>query len=361
MKRVGFLLTVLLFSFITRSPSALPLKEYEVVKMAEGVYGFVWKDPLQSPAEGNSLFIINDNDVVVVDAGLFPSSTRRAIRELQKLTSKPVRYVFNTHFHDDHINGNFLFRELWPDVEFVSHRDTRTDIIELDNNSREQDIQNMVESENKYKEWLASGKDDQGKQLDEARTKRVQELVLVMEKGVSEYRTIQNAEPNLTYTDSLILHRGNRIIKFLWLGRGNTRGDGIVYLPNERIAATGDLFVYPVPFGIGSYYKEWIATLSRVDSLNADVLFPGHGHPQHDRTYLRKQQALLRSLVSEVEASVADGDSLKKTLERVTLREWKQNFSMSDPVKERAFDNYFVVPAVERAWRQAKGEAEALK
>jgi len=122
---------------------------------------------MQNPVEGNSLFIINDKDVLVVDACLFPSSTRLMIRELKQLTAKPVRYVVNTHFHDDHNNGNFVYREFWPDVEFIVHRDTRTDIIEQVINVRDKDIQGLLDSQNKYEGWLNAGHDDCGKQLGE--------------------------------------------------------------------------------------------------------------------------------------------------------------------------------------------------
>jgi glyoxylase-like metal-dependent hydrolase (beta-lactamase superfamily II) len=331
------------------------------MKLADGVYGFVWKEPLKDPIEGNSLFIINDNDVIVVDASLFPSSTRLMISELQKLTSKPVRYVINTHFHDDHVNGNFVYRELFPEVEFISHTNTRTDIIDKVNNVRDEDIKGIVESKNMYERWFKNGKDDNGKVLDEARTKRVQELIELLQQSAIEYGTVKNAPPDITFDDTLTLYRGARKIKLLWLGRGNTRGDCIISLPNERIVATGDLLVYPIPFAFGSYYKEWITTLSKLDSLDADVLFLSHGSPQHERTYLHQIQGLLQSLVEEVEKSVRSVATLEETQQRVTLSYWKEKFCMKDAKKERAFDSFFIAPAVERAYRQAKGEEEAIK
>ncbi len=350
---------VLLLAISSVAQADLPQKEYEIAQLAEGVYGFVWKDPLKDPIEGNSLFIINENDVLVVDAGLFPTSTRLMIGELKKLTPKPVRYVVNTHFHDDHNNGNFVYREFWPGVEFIAHRDTRTDIIEQVNNVRDKDIQGMLDNKEKLEGWLKTGQDDDGKQLDEARKGRVRSFIDLFTQGVKEYRTVKNAEPELTFADSMTLHRGDRVIKLLWLGRGNTRGDAIVFLPKERIAATGDLIVYPVPFGFGSYYKEWATTLSRIDSLEADILFPGHGPPLRDRTYLHQVRGVLTTLVNDVEREVASGATLEETQERVTLSEWKETLSKKDASKERAFDQFFIAPAVERAWNQAKGNPES--
>jgi glyoxylase-like metal-dependent hydrolase (beta-lactamase superfamily II) len=112
-----------------------------------------------------------------------------------------------------------------------------------------------------------------------------------------ELKAAAEMPPGLTFVDQLVLQRGDRTIEIRWLGRGNTRGDTVVVLPKERIAATGDLLVHPVPFGILSYYEEWPVTLEQLDALPVDVLFPGHGPVLHDRAYLRQVQGLLRALV----------------------------------------------------------------
>lgn len=78
--------------------------------------------------DANNVFIINDNDVVVVDANGAPGITREVVAALRKITSKPVRYVINTHWHDDHIRGNKVYRDAFPGVEFIgedSLRDVR--------------------------------------------------------------------------------------------------------------------------------------------------------------------------------------------------------------------------------------------
>ena len=79
---------------------------FEMVKLAEGVYVARRTEPAGLTVNGNSVFIINDDDVVVVDATLTPGTAREELAALRKLTDKPVRYVVNTHWHDDHILGN---------------------------------------------------------------------------------------------------------------------------------------------------------------------------------------------------------------------------------------------------------------
>ena len=335
-----------------------PAKPFDVIKLADGVYGFVWRNPLQDPIEGNALFVINDRDVLVVDTGLLPSSARRMAAALRRLTTKPVRYVVNTHWHDDHHNGNQVYRELWPGVEFIAHRNTRADMFAHTYDVRAEDLANMERDAAKYARWAATGKDDEGKPLEPRRRQRSTELAEMYRGTLPEFRTIRNTPPELTLTDELVLHRGSRRIEIRWLGRGNTRGDLVVYLPRERIAATGDLLVTPTPFGIGSYYADWIATLGRVDSLDAAVLFPGHGPVQRDRTYLHEVQGLLRALVDSARAVVAGRGTLEEAQRRITLADWKRRLAGDDPAKQRLFDGAFVAPAVERAWRQARGEPD---
>ncbi len=336
----------------------LPPKKLDVVKLADGVYAFIWPEETKDPIESNSLVVINDDDVLVVDTGLFPSTARRLAGEIKKLTDKPVRTVVTTHFHDDHHNGNGVYKELWPGVEFIAQKNTYDDIMSKCIAVRQDDIQGMVDGLALYDGWLKTGKDSKGVALTDKRRKRAEELVAMYSQSIEEYKSIQDTPPDVIFDRSLTLHRGSRVIEILWLGRGNTRGDAVVLLPKERIAATGDLVVHPVPFAFGSYYKEWIQTLARVDSLPADVLVPGHGPVYRDRTYLHEVQGLLSALVTAVKAAVADGASLEETQKRVTLTDWKERLSGDDATKASAFDYVFIAPAVERAWHQERGDPD---
>jgi len=333
-------------------------KLYDVVKLAGGVYAFVWKNPLENPIESNALFIINEQDVVVVDTGSFAETGRLMAAEVKKLTSLPVRYVVNTHWHDDHHGGNAVYRELWPGAEIIAHRDTRTDMIERSYAGRPKSIAGMEQTFAKYQRWLAEGKDDNGKALDEDRRARVKDVVDFFEADLPKFRAVKEAPPTVTLTDQLVLKRGERTIDIRWLGLGNTRGDVVVYLPKERIVATGDLLVLPIPFAFGSYYEQWADTLGRLDKLDADILLPGHGPILRDHVALRSVEALLRALVGEVKAAVAAGATLEETRRRVTLAEWKEKFAGDDKTRQAAFASFVLQAAIERLWRQARGEAD---
>ncbi len=79
---------------------------------------------------------------------------------------------------------------------------------------------------------------------------------------------------------------GNREVQIKFLGRGNTAGDAVVYLPKEKIVVAGDLIVYPIPYIYDGYPTEWIQTLQNLAQLDADSIVPGHGPILHDKTYV---------------------------------------------------------------------------
>src|SRR6476661_282069 len=117
-------LFILIAIFISTS-SATAQPRFKIVKVAKGVYAAIRIEPPGLTVNANSVFIINDSDVVVVDTTLTPGTARETISALKQLTSKLVKYVINTHWHDDHIMGNQAYREAFPGVEFIAHQETR--------------------------------------------------------------------------------------------------------------------------------------------------------------------------------------------------------------------------------------------
>jgi glyoxylase-like metal-dependent hydrolase (beta-lactamase superfamily II) len=335
------------------SASAQTHKPYDVIQLAPDVHALVWRETLVDPIEANVLIVINRDDVLLVDSSFLPSTAKRIVAEVKKLTQKPVRFVVNTHWHNDHVQGNGVYRDAWPGMQFISHARTREDALEYAFGDLENGRRQMHTGIETLQRWLKEGKDDAGKPIDAERRKRIEIAIPMRQQMIDELAGLPTVAPTITFEDRLVLHLGERRIEVLYLGLGNTRGDAVVFLPQERIVATGDLVVHPEPFGFGSYYKPWIDTLARLAALDADIFVPGHGPVMRDRSYIETLRALLRDLTQQVDAAVAKGLSLEDTKKAVTLETWKPKLAGSDDRIKRAFDQFFVAPAVERAWKQA--------
>ncbi|MBV8520186.1 MAG: MBL fold metallo-hydrolase [Acidobacteria bacterium] len=353
----SILCALLLAACSAAAAAAVDPAAYDVNKLADGVYAIVFREQPIHP-EPNVLIVINDADVLVVDSSLFPSTSRAIIGEIRKLTPKPVRYLVNTHWHDDHVFGNAVYRETWPDVTIVAHPNTRSDAEAKAFSGIEASVKETEETLAKYRHALETGKRSDGTPLTDDSRHAIEGVVQMMSQYPREMRDVKMALPDTTFEDHLILHRGSRTIELHYLGRGNTRGDVVVYLPKEKILATGDLVVAPAPLGLGSYYDDWAKTLERLMTFDATTIFLSHGATQHDFAYIHKVHDLLASLTAQVKARVAAGATLEDVQKTVTLADWKKTFAGDDAAIARMFDGYFVAPAVERAYRQAKGEPD---
>src|SRR5215471_2906164 len=127
MRKIASLLVVSFALFGLRavtSPAAAPSSPpsgFEVRELAPGVYAEIRKEPPGLAVDCNVVFIVNDADVFVVDANDTPGSARESIAALKKITDRPVRYVINTHWHDDHVIGNAAWRDAYPGAALLAH------------------------------------------------------------------------------------------------------------------------------------------------------------------------------------------------------------------------------------------------
>jgi glyoxylase-like metal-dependent hydrolase (beta-lactamase superfamily II) len=329
--------------------------------VANGVHAFVFDNALgdAGAVDGTAVVIINQSDVVVVDAQWSPATARRVIAEIRKLTPNPVRYVINTHWHGDHWLGNQAYREAYPGVEFIAHENTLINLVEKElsglDKFRSTDLPAMLaDMEKRY----ASAVRRDGKPYTAADSAMMRKQIAALTWAGPVVNEITPIRPTLTITDSLVLRRGDRRIVVRYLGRGNTRGDLSVWLPAERVLVTGDLLVNPAPYSFFSYLGDWTTTLGALRALPASVIIPGHGAVQRDWTYFDMVVELLKSTLAQASDAVRKGLDLEATRKAVDLSAFRERFSRGDPAINRAFDAFFIAPAVERAWLEARGELD---
>ena len=276
---------------------------FELQKVTDGVYAALAKP--RTPINCNAAVIVYDQGVLVVDTHSRPSSAEALIAQIRKVTDQPVRYAVNTHFHWDHAQGNRAYASAFPkDVAIVASEATRENLRTL-GASR---IKDQLASTPKE---IAALEAQLAKATDAAEQARLRDTLAQQQHYLQELKTLEVTLPDLTFDKSLILHRGNRRIVLLTLGRGHTNGDVIVWLPQERVIATGDLLHGWMPFMGDSYPPEWVTTLDAVDKLEFDHIIGGHGTVK-PRAHLKFFRDYLADLVAAVRAAKGKGESLEQ-------------------------------------------------
>jgi glyoxylase-like metal-dependent hydrolase (beta-lactamase superfamily II) len=334
-----------------RAASNPSIGPYRVETVAEGVFAVVPEEPLREPVDGNSLFIVTGEGVLVLDTNLLPAKSAAVIGEIRKRTDQPVRWVVYSHWHDDHIFGSGEYRKAFPNAVFLSHENTRTDMEA----SALPVLKEAPAALKRAEERLAKGVKSNGEPMTDAEKTAFAARIEEYRGFVRQMSTADPVLPGVTLREVVTLRAGGREIQLRHFGRGNTRGDLVVWLPKERVLATGDLLVAPTPFGIGSFFGDWITTLGKLEALEPAVIVPGHGPVMRDREYLQRVRRLLESTLSQAKAAAAKGLSLEETRKAVDLEEFRRLFAAEDKSKNDAFREYFVEPGVERAYREATG------
>jgi cyclase len=324
-------------------------------KVGEGIYAFISPIGITPMVSGNSLVVIGDDCVLVVDTGQFPSLARAEIAKIRQVTALPVRYIVTTHWHNDHWTGNGEFARAYPGVSFIATANTRT--LEQTNGVQYASVEYADKLLDSIGKALARGTHSDGRPLLPSELPYLEMGKIQVKRFGMEMTGTTPIYSNVTFSDSLDIYLGKRLVQIRFLGRGNTGGDAVVFVPDAKVLAAGDLVVNPFPYGTGSFYSEWPSTLRKLLALDAKIIVPGHGVVERDDSYVRRLTQLLDSLQTQVAASAKEGLSLEDTQKRVTLADAMQEFCGGREFQElckNSFGNNFVGPAVTRSYKEQK-------
>jgi len=217
---------------------------------------------IRSGASGNVTVLLSDEGVVLID-DKFEMDHEGIMENIRSLTDHPVRYVINTHLHQDHSGGNARMQALSADV---------------------------IASENARRimaETQASGL------------------------------------PNITMDDHLRVYLGDMPIDLYYFGRGHTDGDIVVHLPEERLVVTGDLFaswepyVHLIHYAAGGSARDWSRSLERALQLDFDAVIPGHSGVT-DRAMMEgylTETIRLQDMVRDMNRAERSRDDIRAMLE----------------------------------------------
>ncbi len=328
---------------------------FTVTQVAGGIYAFIYPQTSSGIVNGNTTVIIGDDGVVVVDSGQFPLTARRVIAEIRRLTDKPVRLLVNTHWHADHVLANNEYRRAFPGLIVLAHDETRR----LMEKNKDRVLQLPTGGPGfaiGIREALAQGTRRDGTPLPEEQKASLENQLRDLEAILPELTAIEFTPADTTYTGAYTAHLGAREVRILHLGRGNTAGDTLVYVPDAKVLVTGDVVVAPVPFGFGCYPGEWLGVLDKILAMDTAAIIPGHGPLMRDTAYIATLQKILTSLRAQVSDAVQQGLTLGDTRKKVDLSSFRTQLAGDDPLLWQAFQSFFVQSAVERAYTEAKGE-----
>jgi len=309
--RAGFGLLVALLAAAAAPGTAQepPETAFRFDEVRPGIYHAVGTGKIATGC--NAAVIVNDEDVLVVDSHISPVAGQALVEEIERITDKPIRYVVNTHFHFDHVHGNQVFG---PGVEIVGHEFTRAKILAGGSKSGrgwELFIGGIPAQVEELKGQLASASETERAHLEER--------IAAAEALQAADAAVVPVAPGMTLRRRLTLHRGEREIQLLYFGRGHTGGDVVVYLPREKVLATGDLVTAGLPYMGDGYLREWADTLAEVQKLDFEVILPGHGAAFEDKARVGHLAAYLKELWEKAVALHAEGVPAAEAAARIDM------------------------------------------
>ena len=353
--RIITIVFCLIFISLLLHADAPTKHDFKIVQVADGIYSFIANESNSGSVQGNVTLIIGDKSAILVDAGQFPSLAERMAAKIRQVCHKPVRILVNTHWHGDHLLADYIFREKFPGLIVVAHAEALPMMIKYYGKWDEQ-VAGFPKTIEDVREHLKTGKRRDGTAMDEDQKFGLQVDIDALEQDLPEVQRMKFEPPDMTFTKEIHFDLGNRDVKVVNYGWGNTAGDAVIIVPDAKVLITGDTVVYPTPYSFGSNHGEWIKVLNQLVAVDAIKIVPGHGPVMEDTSYIKKLIALLEDVRTQVQAAVKEGLDLPAVRKRVTLDDWKLKFAGDDKYRQRAFRDFFMAPGIEQAYKEAKGE-----
>jgi glyoxylase-like metal-dependent hydrolase (beta-lactamase superfamily II) len=246
----------------------------------------------------NNIIIEMKDYLIVVDAN-YPSGARGTMTDVKRLSSKPVKYVFDTHHHGDHLYGNVVWTE--GGATTMAFKEVAAELKRFE-----------------PARWLAAVKS----RPDVAETKR--DAPEPPKKDINE--------------EMFVLNDGSRKVEFRRYGWAHTRGDGFVYLPKEQVLCTGDAAVNgPYNATMDANIGNWPTVLHSAEKLKVKFVLPGHGLPG-GRELLAGQAQFMAELYKSVKAGIDQGKKVEDLQASVQLpsavSEWVGEASLKRQIKD---------------------------
>ena len=344
-------------SILAGSPQSLTSNRPDPIRqqIADGIYLFRTAPYGEVGLDGNSIAIIGSDGVLVFDTNGTPSAAAAVLAEIKTLTSQPVRFVVNSHWHWDHWYGTEVYTRAFPDVKVIAHEKTKMMMagpaIAFNKPGLEQQLPAYL---SQLEQRIAKA------EAATPPTANLPQLKQALADGrffLEQKNGVHHTLPNQTYTDKLTLKIGDREVQVLHHDRAVTPGDSFLFLPKEKIVITGDVLVNPVSFALSSYPSGWIKTLEYIDSLDASIVVPGHGEPLRDEQLLKATIAVFKELVkrgADAKARGLDPDGARAEI-MPQIKALMVSITGDQPAVNRAFEVQLVDWFLHRVYDELNG------
>ncbi len=315
-------------------------------------------DDWYAAAIGNVILIEQSDGFVVVDSGINAANGRAVVRYAKSLANKPIKAMMITHWHGDHPQGISAIRDAFPKVRIIATRGTEEgmrgpgayDIGYRPDPKFDRAFLNLTER----------NKDNFRKLLDDPATppdrkERIRKALGQFDEMARDFTGSYLVLPTETFEHELVINDRDVPVHMMFLGRANTEGDAIAWLPKQKIVVSGDIVVSPYPFGFGSYSGDWIGTLGKIKALGFTTLIPGHGTPMSDAAYLDKLITAMTDLRSQIFPLAKAGMSLDDVRKKVDFS--KSIAMFGDTPRDKAnLQNLFFDPMTGSVYKEAIGQ-----
>jgi cyclase len=198
-------------------------------QIGPGLYAYI----SDNDGSANSTFLVGKDGILVVDTGVDNKEGGKILAAIRSVSSLPVKFIVNTHYHPDHQGGNSV---VGPDAVIISTEWTRVHTV-------------LLNKSQPSARFVAAG---------------------------------------VTFTQGVTIHLDPYTAEIHFPGKAHTSGDAMVYFPEQRALATGDLFLTrSSPAMDDGSAKSWIHALDEALQLPIDFVVPGHfelaGKPELQR------------------------------------------------------------------------------
>jgi glyoxylase-like metal-dependent hydrolase (beta-lactamase superfamily II) len=331
--------------------------EMEWRELARGVWVGVRPVSYRSPVMTNTVVVLGEEGVFVFDGAGFALQGERLVKKVAELTDKPITHIAISHWHGDHSMGLHEVLERYPDAEVIAHEFTARYIASPNmDNVPPRDLEAEAEYRAKVEKALSTGVRSDGTPVTPTLRAFFEDLLANYDFVNQEIMRRQVTRPTRTMTDRLVVDLGGRAVELRHLAPGNTKGDMFLWLPEERILATGDIVVRPTPYGFFSYPRSWAGVLRELKAFNATTIIPGHGDVMTDTAYLDLLAETMELVATQVDAQAKAGKTLDETRAAMDWSPVEPRFTDGDSMLAFLFNIWFKTPIVEAQYNLSTGK-----